>query len=97
MVDTYGRWTEETDYSIYPQYKWCDYDYMAVWIRSKNYTPKTTMENLIEMIFAHYDSEIETGDSKYDWYLPDKEGIYTESCKEYVEDNGGLEEFDYYC
>ena len=43
---------------IRDRYKWCDYDYMAVWIRSKNYTPKTTMENLIEMIFAHYDRDV---------------------------------------
>ena len=28
MVNTYGRWTEEKDYSTYPKEKWCDYDYM---------------------------------------------------------------------
>ena len=33
MVDTYGRWTEEKDYSTYPEEKMCDYDKMAVWIR----------------------------------------------------------------
>ncbi len=29
MVDTYGRWHEEEDYSTYPEGKWCDYDTMA--------------------------------------------------------------------
>lgn len=32
MVDTYGRWHEEEDYSTYPEEKWCDYDTMAAWI-----------------------------------------------------------------
>lgn len=35
MVDWFGRWTEEKDYSQYPKEKWCDYDYMAVWIREQ--------------------------------------------------------------
>ena len=35
MVDTYGRWTEEKDYNTYPKEKWCDYDYMAAWIREQ--------------------------------------------------------------
>lgn len=54
MVDTYGRWTEEKDYSTYPKEKWCDYDYMAAWIRKQGYEPKTDMENLITMIFSYY-------------------------------------------
>lgn len=29
MIDTYGRWTEEKDYNIYPKEKLCDYDYMT--------------------------------------------------------------------
>lgn len=40
MVDTYGRWTEEKDYSTYPKEKLCDYDYMAIWIREQGYEPK---------------------------------------------------------
>ena len=35
MVDWFGRWTEEKDYSQYPKEKWCDYDYMAAWIRKQ--------------------------------------------------------------
>ena len=51
MVDFLGRWTEEKDYSTYPKEKWCAYDEMAVWIRSKGYEPQTSMENLITMMF----------------------------------------------
>ena len=35
MVDAYGRWIEEKDYSTYLKEKWCDYDYMAAWIRKQ--------------------------------------------------------------
>lgn len=58
MVDTYGRWTEEKDYSTYPKEKWCDYDYMAAWIRKQGYEPKTDMENLITMIFSYYEKYV---------------------------------------
>lgn len=51
MVDWFGRWTEEKDYSRYPKEKWCDYDYMAAWIRKQGYEPRTGMENLITNIF----------------------------------------------
>lgn len=55
MVDQWtGKWTEEKDYNIYPKEKWCDYDYMAAWIREQKYEPKTSMENLIEMILGYY-------------------------------------------
>ena len=44
MVDTWGRWMEEKDYSTYPKEKWCDYDHMAVFIREQGYEEKTTQE-----------------------------------------------------
>ncbi len=50
MVDTYGRWTEETDYKAYPQSKWCDLDYVANYIREQNYQPTIDMEELAENI-----------------------------------------------
>lgn len=70
MVDTYGRWTEEKDYSTYPKEKLCDYDYMAIWIREQGYEPKTDMENLISNIFCFYMRQFEC--------VADKK-IYTES------------------
>lgn len=54
MVDQWtGEWTEEKDYDTYPKEKWCDYDYMAAWIREQKYEPETSMKNLIEMIFGY--------------------------------------------
>lgn len=85
MVDFFGRWTEEKDYSTYPKEKWCDYDHMAVWIRSWGYIPQTSMENLISMIFAHYEA------CSYD----DNETFSIEGCIEFVENSGGIREFDY--
>lgn len=97
MVDTYGRWYEEEDYSTYPEEKWCDYDTMAAWIGEHGYEPKTSMENLINMIFAHY--ECETENDKNSIYHPnnfiDCKDPWISGCKVYVEDNGGVEEFDY--
>lgn len=97
MVDTYGRWYEEEDYSTYPEEKWCDYDTMAAWIREHGYEPKTSMENLIDMIFAHY--ECETENDKNSIYHPnnfiDCKNPWISGCKVYVEDNGGVEEFNY--
>lgn len=95
MVDTYGRWTEEKDYSTYPKEKWCDYDYMAAWIREQGYEPKTDMENLVTMILLHYECEIEDGESDYDTENGNFDGTYTEAAQTFVMDNGGLVEFDY--
>lgn len=85
MVDQFGRWTEEKDYSTYPKTKWCAYDEMAVWIRSKGYDPLTTIKNLIDMIFLHYDGECEEQDKEFD----------VEGCIQFVEETGGIREFDY--
>ena len=95
MVDTYGRWTEEPDYSTYPKEKWCDYDVMAAWIREQGYEPKTSMENLISMIFADSEEEIGTHVSEFDTEFGNFEGSYTDACKAYVEASGGLKELDY--
>lgn len=86
MVDWFGRWYEEKDYSTYPKEKWCDYDHMAVWIRSQGYEPQNnTMEKLIDMIFLHYEGECEEEDKEFD----------VEECMEYVMNSGGIEMFDY--
>lgn len=84
MVDTYGRWTYDPNT---PEEKKCDMDRLADYIRKQNYTPKTDLEHLADMIFLLYDSELEQ--TKADFTL--------EGCIEYVELSGGLKEFDYYC
>lgn len=85
MVDWFGRWFEEKDYSTYPEEKWCAYDHMAVWIRGQGYNPETTMENLITMVFLHYEGECEEQDKEFS----------IEDCIEYVRSSGGIEMFDY--
>ena len=95
MVDTYGRWIEEKDYSTYPKSEWCDYDYMTIWIREHGYTPETSMENLITMIFSYYEEEIGNHVSDYNTENGNFDGTYTEAVQAYVMDSGGLAEFDY--
>lgn len=86
MVDWFGRWHEEKDYSTYHKEKWCDYDHMANWIRKQGYEPQNnTMEKLIDMIFLHYEGECEDEDKEFD----------VEECMEYVMNSGGIEMFDY--
>lgn len=94
MVDTWGNWTEEKDYSTYPKEKWCDYDYMAAWIREQGYEPKTDMENLITMILLYYEGEIEDGESDYDTENGKFDGMYIEAVQVYVQDNG-ISNFDF--
>ena len=93
MVDTWGRWMEEKDYSTYPKEKWCDYDHMAVFIREQGYEPKTTMENLMTMIFAYYEGAL--WDEEY--YNDDGGSEFNiDDCKVYALESGFCE-FDYYC
>lgn len=100
MVDYYGRWTEEQDYSKYPKEKWCDYDYMAIWIRKYGYEPETSMENLISNIMLSHDWDDNV--VKFGYYalkderkFPDNMMVYIPDIAEYVRDSGGLSEFDY--
>ena len=100
MVDTYGRWTEEKDYSTYPKEKWCDYDYMAAWIREQGYEPKTDMENLITMIFGYYEDSDEIRERGYFGIqdtrkYPDNLMVNIPDIEEYVIASGGLEVFDF--
>lgn len=97
MVDQYGRWTEEQDYSKYPKEKWCDYDYMAVWIREQGYEPKIPIDDLIANIFTFYEEEIGYHVSDYDTENGNFDGTYIEAAQAFVEASGGLEEFDYEC
>lgn len=100
MVDCYGKWTAEKDYSVYPKGKWCDYDYVANWIMELNYKPKTSIENLVEIIIAHYDGYLI--DNNLTFYTDIKKSendsmISIEDINCFIRDSGGLKEFDYYC
>lgn len=81
--------------------KWSDVDYVRKYIEEKKYTPKTDMENLINMVLIHYEGELQ--DSDKDFYGVEDDREYPQSLMinikdldVYVNDNGGLEEFDYY-
>lgn len=95
MVDVYGRWTYEPDT---PEEKKCDCDRIADWVREKGYEPKTNIENLVQMIITHFDNpdhygeyDAETGCGGYG------DEFTIEECKRYVEESGGIKEFDYFC
>ena len=96
MVDEFtGKWMVEADYSTYPKEKWCDYDYMSDWIRKCGYEPKTSMENLISMMFAHYECEIGMHVSEFDVESGNFKGTYIDACQAFVMASGGIGEFDY--
>ena len=99
MVGVYG-WIEEENYNKYPKEEWCDMDYMAVWIRSKGYNPKTTMENLILMIFGYYYDDDNVKENGYfaiqdEREYPDNLMVNIPDVEAYIEASGGLQEFDF--
>lgn len=104
MIDLYGSWIEEEDYSQYPKEKWCFMDYMAAWIRKQNYKIKTDIENVIDLAESHHRSYVEdTGFSfvkEIRWERFTRDSTieeWAEDVQEYIEASGGLREFDYYC
>lgn len=100
MIDYYGKWRAEENYKVYPKEKWCDKDYMANWIKELKYKPKTTIENLIEIILAHYDGYLSDNDVEFYSDIKESENGLMISIKDvdcFVEEHGGFIEFDYYC
>lgn len=100
MVDWYGKWKAEKDYSIIPENKWCDLDYVADFVIRKGYEPRTSMENLCYMILEHYDNDKFFEDRMYyaiedNREYPDNLMVFIPDVEVYVDDNGGLSEFDY--
>ena len=55
MVDRYGRWTAEDSYEWYTEDVMCDCDRIAKRIMDDMYIPKTSIENVVMMVFAHFD------------------------------------------
>ena len=82
MVDERtGVWYPEKNYSTYPKEKWCDCDRLCVAIRKDGYVPKTSMNNLVNMVFAYYMEDFESVDDVV-------QEVYA---------SGGWKEFDYEC
>lgn len=97
VIDYLRRWVPEKDYSTYPKEKWCDYDIVANYIIQQNYIPKTTIENLVRNIIAHFECETEDGNSEFFPTYNDDLMINIDGVTRYIEASGGLEEFDYWC
>ena len=100
MINNLGQWEENKDYSTYPEKEWCDMDYMAVWIRSKGYKPKTSMENIINMIYGYYEDTDEVRERGYFGIqdtrkYPDNLMVNIPDIEDYVMTSGGLEMFDF--
>lgn len=89
MVDIYGRWSYDP---TEPKEKWCDFDRIAHWIEDQGYTPVTSMENLVVMLCAEFESELEFENK--DW-PPSEDLVYDISL--FVEQTGTLRDFDYEC
>jgi len=94
MVDNFGIWTLEEDYSLYPKEKWCDMDYVANYINEQGYVPKTSMASLIEMVLLHFTGEVEDNDMFAPMYRQNNM-INISNLSAFVEASGGFKEFDY--
>ena len=100
MIDYCGNWTAEENYKLYSKEKWCDFDYVAAWIKDMDYKPKANIENLVEMIVCFYDNYLIDNDAKFYTDMKESENGLMISIKDvscFVKENGGLKEFDYYC
>ena len=85
MVDNCGHWTYEP---CAPDSKKCWLDCIADWITSTGYKAETTIENVVIMVTSHWELEMEDREECEDTI---------ENCKQFVEESGGIGEFDYWC
>ena len=86
MVDTYGRWTYEPNTTDDRE---CFCDRIANWIVSTGYNIETSIEWLTEMVVWFAEEWFESEED-------DKSRTFDEEyVKEYVENSGGLREFDW--
>lgn len=86
MVTTYGEWIYEPGT---PENKKCWCDKIADYITESGYKIKTTIENIVYMIEAYWETELEDSETEYQDTI--------EECITFVEESGGIKEFDYYC
>lgn len=86
MTNTYGVWTYEKNTA---DEKKCDCDRLADWIISTGYRVETSIEHLTEMIIGYATDWFEHEYDNWEYNLDD--------VIEYVENSGGITEFDFYC
>lgn len=99
MVDQYGNWTEE-DYNTYPKEKWCDIDYIANWVRQRQYNPVVSMERLCLNMYESYGQFLDNNAEPYYAAIdprpyPDCLMIFMPDFVMYIQENGGFQEYDY--
>lgn len=58
MIDRYGLWHAEIDYSGVPKGEMCVCDHIAQWIGTLGYEVLTTIDNLVLNIIACYEAEL---------------------------------------
>lgn len=85
MVNNLGHWWYESNT---PTNKKCWLDRIADWIISTGYKVETTIENVAIMITSHWKIEMEDREEQEDTI---------ENCIQFVEESGGIGEFDYWC
>lgn len=93
IIDRYGRWHAETNYSGVPKEQMCVCDYIAQWIiEAEDYEILTTIDNLVLNIVACY--EIDLTITCKDCYKIEEDTVA--DIKTFVEDDGGLAMYDYW-
>lgn len=107
MVDFYGNWTKEKDYSKFPKEKWCDMDYIAAYLDEIVYVPKNiSYEELIENLIYTYQEDIELHNlecgENLNYYAikdtreyPDNLMINMPDFQAWLDDVGEISDFDY--
>ena len=80
---------------------WSDVDHIKNYINKKGYIPKTDLENLVHMIIAYYEGDLQDNGKEYYAIEDSRKPPYSlminiEDLDAYIYDSGGLEEFDYY-
>ena len=91
MINHLGQWFPDEDYSNVNEKDMCDYDYVARYVKSQFYTPKTTMLNLADRLLDAFMAEEEYQPKYLSNYM-----INIDMLSVFVDENGGIEEFDYY-
>ncbi|MBR1374281.1 hypothetical protein IJ556_07530 [bacterium] len=95
MVDYYGKWTYNK--RVNPR-RMCDMDYVAQLVDQDGYEPVTSMENIVSVIVLLYNGYLMDHGVSFYSVEPDDDELHinADDVAEFIEDNGGFSEFDYY-
>lgn len=92
MVDSYGNWMPEKDYSKYPKEQWCDMDIVCNYIVNKGYKPQISMEKLIDRILLS--SDFYDMNPKYTPCFDEYSMVNMDSLERFINESGGISAFD---